>query len=123
MNRKKKLFLVAIFCIIIVIIIVIVFTLWLYINADCFDCNGFIEPPNIYFDENEENNTIFVVEVESFGEFSKSDFVWENIEIIGNGTKPNGEINTGDVITNCSGYVGIIFIPDNIMWYDHEFLE
>jgi hypothetical protein len=119
MSKKKKFTLAAIIC-----IIFLIFFIWwaIYISA-----NNWVDRPekcfpSICFNENFENKTLTLAVAEGCG-LTKSDFVWENIEIKGNGTKPTGEMQPGNIITNCSGEVSIIWIPSTTVVYKDTFPE
>ncbi len=72
-----------------------------------------------------QNNTLIVVNYYS-GDWSDSDLIWDNIEIYeerGNATLPTGTIDKGDVITNCSGEVCLIWKPTQGLVYCSPLFE
>lgn len=58
-------------------------------------------------------------------ELSDFDLIWENIKLWekkeGNATLPTGSINVGDVITNCSGQVCLIWKPSGDVFWCSDF--
>ena len=77
----------------------------------------------IEFDVDEKNKTLTVSKCEFYcGE--ESDYVWENILLnnaYGNGIFPSGSIKKGDVITNCSGHITLVWIPRERVIYSYYF--
>ena len=52
---------------------------------------------------------------------SKDELIWENISIEGEAIKPYGIIEKGDIISNCSGNIKIIWIPENHILFEDYF--
>ena len=74
----------------------------------------------LYFRIDQENNTLTVNDMFlNCGE--ESDYVWENIIINGNATKPKGSLDLGDTLTNCSGKVRLIWEPREMVIFYHDF--
>ena len=71
------------------------------------------ETPTILFDQNDENNTLTVLDI------SMENIYWEDIENIGSGTSdplPPNNITIGDMITNCTGIIVLRYtITDGII--------
>lgn len=71
--------------------------------------------PQIEFEEDLIDKTLTVVNLDM-------DLDWENITISsGYATLPSGTINVGNVITNCSGHVALIYEHTNTLLYTGDF--
>lgn len=78
-------------------------------------------PPEISFVADDTNRTITVTAVN----FSQP-VNWSDISQVGNGTcdpLPNGTVDAGDMITNCSGWIILVYVPYSAWLYDHQFPE
>ena len=69
--------------------------------------DGYTSSPMISFDVNTTNSNLTVNYVD------QSTLNWEDFEIIGNAVIPSGQIDVGDVITNCSDNILIRHISSN----------
>jgi amino acid transporter len=101
----------------VIVLVVVVFFVIIpiagYIRGNWFTPPGKNPSPIIF---RQENNTLIVTEV-------KGNLTWDNFIVIrGNATLPNGKVDPGDIITNCSGtppYGGILveWLPSKTMLY------
>jgi len=65
-----------------------------------------ISLPVVEFSQNVTSKTLTVTKVTD--SHTEKDISWENIQVIG-GTKPTGQVNVGDTITDCSDTVRVIY--------------
>ena len=75
--------------------------------------------PNISFLKEADNILVYGI-VDSCN-LSDDEFTWDNISLEGTGIKPSGIIKEGDIISDCQGYVKIIWIPENKVIFDEYF--
>jgi hypothetical protein len=61
--------------------------------------------PTIKLSKDENDKTLTVSAADPFN------LEWSNFEVMGNATIPSGTVDVGDVITNCSGAVKLVYKP------------
>ena len=113
---KKKQTYIGLYILVILLITSAIY-IW-YVSITDFDIiysdhNGYYSTPEIVF-EQYNSSTIIVIETDT-------NLTWNNIRITGNATLPEGLIQKGDIITNCSGLVRLIWFPSNIEISSFEF--
>jgi len=107
MKKKTKILLVTLIGCISFLIVgwIIVYT---YVSGSGPD---FPTAPDITFTMNESNMTLTVENIQIYTNDKTQEPIWENIAIRGNATLPFGPIDVGDMVTNCSGTVTLIWLP------------
>ena len=87
------------------------------------DINDPVIPDNCYprISFLKEEDYIFVESIFDPCNLSESELVWQNIKITGSGKLPDGSIKQGDVISDCSGEVRLIWIPEDIVIFEEYF--
>lgn len=104
----------------IIIVIILVSISWLiYIQ---YTTGGWDSQPThfvMYCEKDLTNKTLRVTSVEKL-----SYYEWSEIEVMmGNATLPMGIIDTGDLITNCSGVVKLVYNPSATLLGEWNFEE
>jgi len=74
----------------------------------------------ISFIEDFDNSTL-IVDGYSIECGDYSDLNWENVLVYGNATVPQSTISEGDILTNCTGKIAIIWKPKGIILYETNF--
>lgn len=101
-----------------VIVIIGLITLNILLSG-CVENNPFVAlelkeiPPIIVFDKNDD--TLLVIT-------ASPDINWTNVNIkSGECNLPSGYIRAGDMVTNCSGYLIFVWIPNNAVIGEWDF--
>lgn len=112
MNKEIK---IIVGIIVIAILVSIFVIMWIFINSGLRPCCG--DEYTINLTEDSTKKTLTVTHIG----YSPKSLNWSDIEVRGNATLPTGTIDIGDIITNCSGEVVLIFLPENILIGDWIF--
>ena len=116
MKKTTKISLAIIIISIVVILVACTFIYYYYSIAPCCSAEPY---PGINFAK--VNDTLIVTVLQPQG-ITNSDLVWENVGVVrGNATLPTGHIDIEDVITNCSGYVELVWKPYNLLFWTGDF--
>jgi hypothetical protein len=103
----------------IIVISLILASVVIYINYSTLGWDSYPAHFVMYCEKDSANKTLRVTDVEK-----PSYYKWNEIEVImGNATLPIGTINTGDLITNCSGVVKLVYNPSATLLGEWNFEE
>jgi hypothetical protein len=105
MEKKTKILLTILIVTILVIAAGTFAYVWLNGISTCCDDTDY---PSIYCIQDSTNKTLRITGIENAPNY----FNWSDIEVtLGNATLPTGTIDVGDIITNCSGTVVLVYEP------------
>ena len=104
---------------IIIVIILVSISMVVYIKYTTGGWDSYHTHFVMYCEKDSTNNTLRVTSVEKL-----SYYEWNEIEVIlGNATLPTGTIDMGDLITNCSEVVKLVYNPSSTFLGEWDFEE
>jgi FlaG/FlaF family flagellin (archaellin) len=108
-QKKDKIGLIIAVVLILVIVVPIAIAATVYVYVSGMIGGVSHTNPTIFFSADYANNNVTVVSV------SSSTIYWSNIEISGDYGEISGLpfVSAGDTITDCHGYIAIVYAPNN----------
>jgi len=120
MNKNTKIIL-GVGIVALIIIVAIFFWIWpayeRYEDISGMQPSPDLDTPGVNVDINQDNRTITIISIDV-----GTDLFWSNAVIInGSATLPTGAIDVGDIITDCEGFVELLWEPTNKLFLRANF--